>query len=318
MRYVIIGGSGHVGTYMIPQLVRLGHEVINVSRGAREPYRPDAAWTDVRHVSADRTAEEADGTFGRKIAALQPDVVIDMICFKPESAALMVEALHGEVQHYISCGTIWVHGPSVSVPTTEEAPRRPFGEYGILKAEIEGFLLDRARRKGFPATVLHPGHIVGPGWAPLNPAGHFNPQVFSRLAKGEEVDIPNFGLETIHHVHAEDVAQAFVKASQCWSAAVGESFHVVSPAALTLRGYAEAVASWFGREANMRFEPFESLKDKLSEQEARSVWDHIAHSPNCSIGKARRLFGYEPRYSSLEAVRESLDWLIDQGQVEIG
>ena len=32
-------------------------------------------------------------------------------------------------------------------------------------------LLAEARRTGFPATALHPGHIVGPGWAPLNPAG---------------------------------------------------------------------------------------------------------------------------------------------------
>jgi nucleoside-diphosphate-sugar epimerase len=261
--------------------------------------------------------EEAEGTFGRKIAGLQPDVVIDMICFKPESARQMVETLHGEVQHYISCGTIWVHGPSASVPTTEEAPRRPFGEYGILKAEIENYLLDRARRAGFPATVLHPGHIVGPGWTPLNPAGHFNSQVFSRLAKGEEIVIPNLGLETVHHVHAEDVSQAFIKASQCWSTAIGNSFHVVSPAALTLRGYAEAVASWFGKETNIRFEPFESLKDKLSEQEARSTWDHIAHSPNCSIDKARRLIGYEPRYSSLEAVKESLDWMIEHNLIDV-
>jgi nucleoside-diphosphate-sugar epimerase len=45
------------------------------------------------------------------------------------------------------------------------------------------------------------------------------------------------------------------------------------------------------------------------------TWDHIAHSPNCSIAKARTLLGYEPHYSSLEAVRESLDWLIGQGLV---
>ncbi|MBW7460386.1 NAD(P)-dependent oxidoreductase, partial [Paenibacillus sepulcri] len=155
------------------------------------------------------------------------------------------------------------------------------------------------------------------GWAPLNPAGHFNPQVFSRLARGEEVVIPNLGLETVHHVHAEDVSQAFIKASQCWSAAVGNSFHVVSPAALTLRGYAETVASWFGREANLKFEPFETLSGKLTEQEARSTWDHIAHSPNCSIDKARSLIGYAPRYTSLEAVKESVEWMIERQLIEV-
>jgi nucleoside-diphosphate-sugar epimerase len=88
--------------------------------------------------------------------------------------------------------------------------------------------------------MLHPGHIVGPGWVIVNPAGNFNPVVFEKLARGEELALPNLGMETVHHVHAEDVAQAFWKAMDNWSSAVGESFHVVSPAALTLRGYAEA------------------------------------------------------------------------------
>src|SRR5436309_1224477 len=88
------------------------------------------------------------------------------------------------------------------------------------------FLVPRlveARRGDFPATLLHPGHIVGPGWAPLNPAGHFNPDVFARLAQGEPLALPNLGLETVHHVHADDVAQAFMQAMAWRSSAVGES-----------------------------------------------------------------------------------------------
>jgi len=32
-------------------------------------------------------------------------------------------------------------------------------------------MLDQARRHRFFATLLHPGHIVGPGWEPVNPTG---------------------------------------------------------------------------------------------------------------------------------------------------
>ena len=42
-RAVVIGGSGHVGTYLVPRLVEAGFEVINVTRGKREPYQPHAA-----------------------------------------------------------------------------------------------------------------------------------------------------------------------------------------------------------------------------------------------------------------------------------
>jgi nucleoside-diphosphate-sugar epimerase len=234
-----------------------------------------------------------------------------MICFTLESAQHLVEALRGQVHHFLSCGTIWVHGPSVEVPTTEEQPRRPFGEYGIQKAAIEAYLLNEARRNGFPATVLHPGHIVGPGWIPLNPAGHFNPHVFAQLARGDELVLPNLGLETVHHVHADDVAQAFVQALTNWSNAVGESFHVVSAAALSLRGYAESMAAWFGQPANLRFVSWDEWRGTVSEKEAQATWDHIAHSPNCSIAKAQRLLKYQPRYSSLQAVYEAVRWLIE-------
>ena len=318
MRVVIIGGAGHVGTYLVPRLVEAGHEVINISRGQRQAYQPHAAWKSVRPVEADRTAEDLAGTFGARVAALKPDVVIDMICFTEASARQLVEALRGQVQHFLHCGTIWIHGPTVQAPTTEEQPRRPFGSYGIQKAAIEAYLLDQARRHGFPATLLHPGHIVGPGWAPLNPAGHFNPEVFTRLSRGEPLTLPNLGQETVHHVHADDVAQAFMQAMAQRAGAVGESFHVVSPAALSLRGYAEAMAAWFGCPAVLRYLPWDEWKTTVSPEEASATWDHIAHSPCASIAKAERVLDYHPRYSSLQAVQESLTWLIDQHVIEVG
>ena len=313
MKIVVIGATGHIGTYLVPRLVEGGHEVVCVSRGEREPYRAAGAWREVQRVSLDRRREEAEGSFGGKIASLEPDAVIDLICFTLASAAHIVQALRGKIQHFLSCGTIWVHGHSTVVPTTEEQPRNPFGEYGIQKADIERFLLGEARMRGFPATILHPGHIVGPGWAPLNPAGNFNPKVFETLSRGEELALPNLGLETVHHVHADDVAQVFCRALANPAAAVGESFHVVSPAALTLRGYAESMALWFGKEPRLAFLPWEQWRRGVSEEDAAATWDHIAHSPCCSIEKAKRI-GYQPRYSSLEAVRESVDALMGRGR----
>src|SRR3954466_5732560 len=94
-RVVIIGGSGHVGTYLVPRLVETGFEVVNVSRGERAPYTPHGAWTWVETVRLDRDAEEKAGTFGGRIRELKPDVVIDMICFRLDSAQHLVEALRG-------------------------------------------------------------------------------------------------------------------------------------------------------------------------------------------------------------------------------
>ena len=129
--------------------------------------------------------------------------------------------------------------------------------------------------------------------------------------------MPNIGMETLHNVHADDVAQSFVQAIVNRSASIGEAFHVVSPAALTLRGYAERVAGWFGRPVKLRFLPWEEWRRAVTEEAAELTWDHIAHSPNASIAKAQRQLNYRPRFSSLEAIHEAVQVLIEKGIVRI-
>ncbi len=188
--------------------------------------------------------------------------------------------------------------------------------YGIKKVAIEAYLSGQARASGFPATILHPGHIVGQGWHPINPAGNVSLSVWQTISRGEPLDLPNFGLETLHHVHADDVATLFMAAIANWSTSVGQSFHSVSDKALTLRGYAEAMYQWFGHEPNLRFAPFDEWAKGTDTKDARTTWDHIARSPNCSMDKAARLLGYRPRYTSLEAVQESVRWIMDRGELK--
>jgi len=315
-RVVVIGGSGHVGTYLVPALVERGHEVVSVSRGKAAPYRAHPTWAAVEQVTADREAEDAAGTFGARIAALDADIVVDMIAFDLPSTQGLVEALRGRVEHFLHCGTIWVYGHNAAVPATEDDPLVTFGEYGTRKAAIETWLLREARRAGFPATVFRPGHIVGPGWAPINPVANADPEVFSQIARGEELTLPNFGLETIHHVHADDVAQVVLRAILHRAAAVGEAFNAVSAQALNLRGYAEAMFRWFGHAPKLRFQPFEAWKAGRSPEWAHQSWEHIVRSSCHSIEKARGRLGYEPRYSSLAAVQEAVAALIAAGKVD--
>jgi len=162
-RIVLIGGSGHVGTYLVPALADRGHDVVNVSRGTAAPYRPHPAWKAIEQVHVDRTVEESKGTFGSRIAALDADIVIDMIAFELEGTQQLVQALHGRVEHYLFCSSIWVYGHATSIPSTEVDRPNAIDTYGVNKAKIERWLMRQARRNGFPATCFRPGHIVGEG-----------------------------------------------------------------------------------------------------------------------------------------------------------
>ena len=303
---VVIGGGGHVGSYLVPRLVEEGHRVTAITRGVSEPYGISPIWREVERVRLDRETAESDGSLGEALLRMAPDVVVDLICYRLESARYLVDALRGSVSQVLHCGTIFVNGHGVRVPTTEDQPRNPFGEYGTRKAEIEAYLLAEANEHGFPVAVLHPGHVVGEGWWPVNPQANVNPAVFMRLAAGEELTLPHFGLETLHHVHSSDVAQAFVRAIERPEAANGESFYVVSDAAVTLRGFAEEVASWYAQPLVLRLLPWDEWSRTVDASDSAVSWEHIVRSPNHSCAKAREVLGYTPAYTSVAAVRDAV------------
>jgi nucleoside-diphosphate-sugar epimerase len=317
MRIVVIGGSGHIGTFLVPRLVRAGHEVVNLSRGQRSSYLDDPAWQDVRHVTADRAVEERDGTFGDRIADLRPDVVVDLICFTLDSATGLVERLRGATGHLLYCGSIWRHGPSTRLPITEDNGAPPRGEYGIAKGATVEMLKEETRSGGLVTTSLHPGHIVGPGWHPIGPLGNLDPGVWRKLSAGEPIEIPGIGTEFMHHVHADDVAQAFEAAVDHRDAAAGEDFNVVAPSALNVRGYAQVAASWFGQTAELRPVTWDEFRRSTENDAAEASWEHLVRNHYCSIDKARTLIGYAPRYQPDDAILESVRWLIDHDQLGI-
>lgn len=306
MRIAVIGATGHIGSWLVPRLVAAGHDVVGVTRGRRPPYRDMPEWNSVSRVELDRTSAETAGTFGHSIAALRADVVVDLICFDSASACHLVEALRGKVSHFLHCGTLWVHGIPKSRPYDETAPREPFGDYGIRKADIERMLLAEATR-GFPVSILHPGHITGPGWAPVNPAGNLDPSVFENLAAGKRIVLPDDGGATLQHVHADDVAQAFELAIAHRDSAIGQSFHVAAREPVTMLDFARAAASWFRRrEAVIDFVPLDDVGSEYSERDAALTRDHAIHSPFASIAKAESVLGFAPAFTAVEAARDAV------------
>ncbi|KND41861.1 NAD-dependent epimerase/dehydratase family protein [Streptomyces stelliscabiei] len=317
MRVVVIGGSGHIGTYLVPRLVRAGHEVINVSRGSSTAYTDAPEWQQVRQVVADRQREDAAGTFGRTVAGPAPDAVIDLVCFTLESATALVEGLRGETGHLLHCGSVWRYGPSLRLPISEGTGPAPIGEYGVQKDLIARMLKDETASGGLTTTSLHPGHIVGPGWHPIGPLGNLDPAIWTVLSAGQPLRIPGSGAEMMHHVHADDVAQAFELAIEHRDTAAGEDFNIVAPTALNVRGFAHIAAAWFGQTATLEPVTWDQFRQTAPPQHAEQSWDHLHRSHCLTIEKARTLLHYTPRYEPEVAVLESVRWLIEHGELDV-
>ncbi|MDO4796741.1 MAG: NAD-dependent epimerase/dehydratase family protein [Coriobacteriales bacterium] len=302
MRIAVIGGKGQIGNYLLPMLVHEGHEVVSVCRGNIDYFRDAPEFAEVKEAHLNRL----DDDFAQRVAELGCDVVVDIICFTQPQAQAMVEALADSVEHYVCVGSIWIHGHATSVPLFEDECRTPTDTYGKNKLAITDYLKEQWETRGFPATIVHPGHIVAPGFSSIvGPQGNRDLGVIEALRDGREVTLPNMGLETLHHVHAGDVAGIIDAVIRMGRPTFGEEYHAVSQRAITLRGFCEEVAALWGKEAVLRFLPFDEFAKGVSPQDAADTLEHISRSPSCSPTKALRELGYLSR-TTMETIREHL------------
>ena len=184
------------------------------------------------------------------------------------------------------------------------------------KAAIAELLAAETRSGGLVTTVLQPATSAGRLGAD-RAAGNLDPAVWYSLSAGQEIAVPGLGTELLHHVHADDVAQAFQLAVEHRDVAAGESFNVVAPSALTARGFLAIAAGWFGKTASIRSVSWAEFKSGTTAEFADSSWQHLSRSQYASIEKARTLLGYDPTFEPEAAVLDGIRWLIDHAQLEV-
>lgn len=347
MRVLVIGATGHLGSYLVPSLVRAGHEVISMTRGKHLPYYTGMKewkevksvkgfdmfpvdytvenwekaeldeWKNVKMVSADRLLLEKNGSFGKMITRLKPEIICDLICYNVQQVEHLAKHISGKVRQYLSMGTVWVYDYNITVPADESHPRNALSEYGRGKIEMENRLLELSRTGILPSTILHAGHIVGCGWVPLNPQGNFNRDIFEDIAAGRPLLLPDTGLATLHHVHAKDISDLMIDCINNPDISISQAFHATSSAALTLRGYAESMYKKFNREPNIQYMPLNDMLKTLTSDDAAQTFEHVSRSPCASMEKARKELGFIPSYSSIHAVIESVDFLSKIGAIKV-
>ena len=314
-KVVVLGSTGYIGSYLVPMLVKHDFEVVAVSRGKSQPYIQDYAWENVQNIRLDRTKNK---NFAKAIAQIKADVVIDLINFDVSETKKMVAASKDTpLSQYVYCSSIWAHGRAEILPIQPNSSKKALDNYGKDKYSSEIFLKRAYLQSGFPATIIMPGQISGAGWAIISPYGNTNVDVFKKIANGEEIFLPNFGMETLHHVHAKDVAQLFLKAIIYRNQSVGESFHAVAKKFITLYGYAKQMYAYFNQEENSNFLSWEKWCQYISnKEEAEHTYYHIARSGQFSIENARELIHYEPKYSIQETIEDTVTSYVDRGLVK--
>jgi nucleoside-diphosphate-sugar epimerase len=205
MRVLIIG-CGYVGLPLGAELVRLGHEVVGLTRSGGA----DAALRQrgLQPVAADITRRaDLEGL------PLPFDWVVNAVSSGQgsleeyrriylEGARNLLQWLEAAPpQKLVYTGSTSVYGQTDGSLVKESSPTEPANEPGQVLLAAEALWLEAARAKKVPAIVLRAAGIYGPG------RGH----LFRQFLKGE-ARIPGGGQRLLNMIHRDDLAAAIMAA----------------------------------------------------------------------------------------------------------
>ncbi|MEZ5404559.1 MAG: NAD-dependent epimerase/dehydratase family protein [Bryobacteraceae bacterium] len=119
-------------------------------------------------------------------------------------------------------------------PVTEASPYEPYPErrglYTQTKLTAEKIVLDAIRDRGFPAVVLRPGQIFGPGAERTSPSGAIG-------MAGRWIVVGN-GSHSLPLVYVDDVVDALIAAAHR-PEALGQVIQLVDPTPITQRQFVD-------------------------------------------------------------------------------
>ncbi len=308
-KVLVIGGTGHIGSYLVPRLLARGYDVLVFSKGQTRPYPENPLWERVEWMRGEREEEEKRGTFAERIRSLGLYALVDLIAFEPRSAQVLVEALSGSETHLLMCTTAWVYGKTRAVPTREDAPRIPENDYARKKVQIEDILFEAKEKVCM--SIIRPTHITGPGKSFVTPFGDHDVTTLQKIIDGEEIFLLDGGFSTLHHVHPQDVAELFFTALENPRKSSGEAFNCGGQDAMTFFGLAEFLFCLAGKPFRARSISLEEYSRQFGYPEEAAM--HVRQGCCVSMEKAREVLGFVPRYAPEGAVMEAFYDLLRRG-----
>ena len=252
MRVLVTGGTGHIGSYVIPELIAAGHEVTGLARSDTAAAAVSALGARVRRgdisdldVLKAATAESDGVIHLAHRQDLLPSGGIDAVAAAELQIMLAYgEALAGTGKPLVASGSIGSPGwANLGRPATEEDPALPGGdEYkGTLRVRniVETTVVGLAER-GVRSSVVR----IPPIAHSTTDSAGFLPLLIGLAKEKGVIGYPGDGANLWPAVHSRDLASLFRLALEKGPA--GKSWHGIEGEGIRFREIAEAIGSRLG------------------------------------------------------------------------
>jgi UDP-glucose 4-epimerase len=300
MRVLVTGGAGFIGSYLIPNLLKKGWEVVVFDLAAR-PRSLEKIWDQITYVQGN-LGSEADlyrvmmqqritGVFHLGALLAGPCEENPVWGFKVNlgsTQTLLDASLALKVKRFLMLSSISVFGRDVEEPVKDSAVKNPETIYGQTKLASEHLMLWYSQKHGLDTRALRFTWVFGPGRT-TGITALYSSFILDAMAKGTPLTIPNPD-ETGDWLYIRDATKAIVT---LWEAKeVKQRIYNIAGGVHSIREVVN-LAKKFRPDAPVTLE---EVGRRLSPYPA--AYDDRP---------ARRELGWNPDYTIETAVKEHLD-----------
>ena len=223
MKYVVTGGAGFVGSYLVKLLIKEGHEVTvidNLHKGKKENLRsvlPKIKFEeiDIRdYENMEKKLKNIDGVFHQAALTVvqdsfdRPEEYHDVNVVGTENVFKLAKENSFKVVYASSSS---VYGHKKNVPIMENSERNPINPYGKTKLDDE-YLFEKYSKIGTKIIGLRYFNIFGKGQT-LEYAGVIT-KFLDRINQKQSPIIFGNGTQLRDFIYVEDIVMANLKAME--------------------------------------------------------------------------------------------------------
>jgi nucleoside-diphosphate-sugar epimerase len=314
MLWAISGGAGFLGLHLARRLLAGGHRVRTLDLAPLDDAELEREVDELR-------GDVRDPAAARRLAA-EADVLVHAAAALPirgsraeirsvnvdGTATLLAAALDAGVRRVVHISTTAVYGIPDTHPIGEDAPLVGVGHYGRSKIEAEE-LCDAFARRGLEVVVLRPKTFIGP-----ERLGVFE-ILFDWVREGRRIYVLGNGHNRYQLLAVDDLVEAIVLAAT--APAAGEALNVGAEEFGTVRSDLEQLIAHAGSPSRVTPIPARPAELALRALELARLsplaeWHYkTAHRDSyVDIVKAKRLLGWQPRFSNADALAQTYDWYL--------
>jgi len=306
----VTGATGLLGSWLVPELVNRGANVVVLLRDAAPRSRlVSEGWLE--RVTAVHGGLTDVGLMRRALAEYAIDTVFHLgaqtlvgiakvdpvgtLEANVRGTWLLLEAARqANVKQFLIASSDKAYGDSDRLPYLEDHPLQGRFPYDVSKSCADLITTMYARTYGLPAAIVRCGNLFGGG--DLN-FSRLIPGVIQATLRGEKFLIRSDGKFVRDFLYVEDAADAYLVLAERLAAdrsLAGEAFNFGLEMRPTMLDLTHKVLQMMGRT------DLEPVVQNIASAEIREQ--------TLDAGKARTRLGWKPRYGMDAGLRRTIDW----------